>query len=113
MISLELTSYRFIQRTFFYDVGHKVQIVGHRGVDNLYRVATELQVNNENALAASGRLQVWHERLDHASVETIKAIAKSDYVEGIKINSFEDFFCNGFFCSGQYGQKAISHTKKC
>lgn len=74
--------------------GSSVEMVGTRGGLDLYYLMIKPKPVM-SALVVQGSLQLWHERLAHVSADTVKKMADSGMVKGLKLTTTEEFFCNG------------------
>jgi len=58
-------------------------------------------VNPEANVVSLGDLKLWHERLGHVNVKSLREMIKKNLVEGVKMSDVNNFFCEG--C--QYGKQ--------
>lgn len=80
---------------------------GHRLPNNLYEMDF-IQVNNAaNTSVQEATLQVWHERLGHVNYGSVRQLANSSAVEGMKLAKCSTSGSNNCFC------EACVYAKQC
>lgn len=72
-----------------------------RESNNLYAMSFRTVVNPEANVVSLGDLKLWHERLGHVNVTSLREMIKKNLVEGVKMLDVNNFFCEG--C--QYGKQ--------
>lgn len=113
-------------------VGDKVQVfaknelvaTGVKEENNLYKMLFKTKTNQANIITKSN-LKLWHERLGHINVKTLKELVKKDLVNGVDFTDEENFFCEacaygkqqrGQFQKGKHEKAAVGeliHSDVC
>ncbi|UYV64092.1 ECSIT [Cordylochernes scorpioides] len=89
----------------FMDNDLKAVGVRHGG---LYRMLFKVTSSSQGYITSENKLQLWHERLAHLPVATLREMATKGLVDGLQPQDLEGEF---FFCEGcQLGK---SHRKSC
>lgn len=87
----------FNEQTVIFKKDKSVQAVGYKQSNDIYRllfkVITRATHFCEEANISATNLQTWHERLGHINVKTLKQAVENTAVQGIKLSSEEQFFC--------------------
>lgn len=70
-------------------------LAGYPGDNGLYHLMIRLR--EHVAKKAAGSVKLWHERLGHISVDTVKQMAKTNIVNGLNITMDDTakFYCDG------------------
>lgn len=68
---------------------------GYSGNNGLYYLMTHFRGHVAKKIA--GSIKLWHERLGHISVDTVKRMAKTDIVTGLDITTDDtaNLYCDG------------------
>ncbi|UYV76233.1 hypothetical protein LAZ67_13003122 [Cordylochernes scorpioides] len=76
--------------------------------DGLYRMLFKVTSSSQGYITSENKLQLWHERLAHLPVATLREMATKGLVDGLQPQDFEG---ESFFCEGCQLGKA--HRKSC
>ncbi|UYV62719.1 hypothetical protein LAZ67_2001718, partial [Cordylochernes scorpioides] len=76
--------------------------------DGLYRMLFKATSSSQGYITSENKLQLWHERLAHLPVATLREMATKGLVDGLQPQDLEGDF---FFCEGCQLGKA--HRKSC
>ncbi|UYV73278.1 hypothetical protein LAZ67_10002447 [Cordylochernes scorpioides] len=76
--------------------------------DDLYRMLFKVTSSSQGYITSENKLQLWHERLAHLPVATLREMATKGLVDGLQPQDLEGEF---FFCEGCQLGKA--HRKSC
>ncbi|UYV84678.1 hypothetical protein LAZ67_X003069, partial [Cordylochernes scorpioides] len=76
--------------------------------DGLYRMLFKVTSSSQGYITSENKLQLWHERLAHLPVATLREMATKGLVDGLQPQDLEGDF---FFCEGCQLGKA--HRKSC
>ncbi|UYV72852.1 hypothetical protein LAZ67_10000994, partial [Cordylochernes scorpioides] len=76
--------------------------------DGLYRMLFKVTSSSQGYITSENKLQLWHERLAHLPVATLREMATKGLVDGLQPQDLEGEF---FFCEGCQLGKA--HRKSC
>ncbi|UYV73139.1 hypothetical protein LAZ67_10001934 [Cordylochernes scorpioides] len=76
--------------------------------DSLYRMLFKVTSSSQGYITSENKLQLWHERLAHLPVATLREMATKGLVDGLQPQDLEGEF---FFCEGCQLGKA--HRKSC
>ncbi|UYV65267.1 hypothetical protein LAZ67_3003757 [Cordylochernes scorpioides] len=76
--------------------------------DDLYRMLFKVTSSSQGYITSENKLQLWHERLAHLPVATLREMATKGLVDGLQPQDLEGDF---FFCEGCQLGKA--HRKSC
>ncbi|UYV63898.1 hypothetical protein LAZ67_2005915 [Cordylochernes scorpioides] len=76
--------------------------------DDLYRMLFKVTSSPQGYITSENKLQLWHERLAHLPVATLREMATKGLVDGLQPQDLEGEF---FFCEGCQLGKA--HRKSC
>ncbi|UYV73734.1 hypothetical protein LAZ67_11000638 [Cordylochernes scorpioides] len=76
--------------------------------DGLYRMLFKVTSSSQGYITSENKLQLWHERLAHLPVATLREMATKELVDGLQPQDLEGEF---FFCEGCQLGKA--HRKSC
>ncbi|UYV67617.1 hypothetical protein LAZ67_5001384 [Cordylochernes scorpioides] len=76
--------------------------------DDLYRMLFKVTSSSQGYITSENKLQLWHERLAHLPVATLREMATKGLVDSLQPQDFEGEF---FFCEGCQLGKA--HRKSC
>ncbi|UYV68298.1 hypothetical protein LAZ67_5003753 [Cordylochernes scorpioides] len=76
--------------------------------DGLYRMLFKVTSSSQGYITSENKLQLWHERLAHLPVATLREMATKGLVDGLQPQDLEGVF---FFCEGCQLGKA--HRKSC
>lgn len=69
-----------------------------------------IKIAGEYNVAQQNSLKLWHERLGHINVKSIKETEKARAVEGMKIENGTEFFCEACMI-GKQAQKSHPSSK--
>ncbi|UYV82101.1 LIG1, partial [Cordylochernes scorpioides] len=76
--------------------------------DDLYRMLFKVTSSSQGYITSENKLQLWHERLAHLPVATLREMATKGLVDGLQPQDLEGEF---LFCEGcQHGK---AHRKSC
>lgn len=82
---------------------------GLRCANNLYRMHFKTKIFHEaNLSVETNNLKLWHERMGHLNIKSLKRMVNKKLVTGISLND-----CNKFFCEGcAYGKQHRAPFKR-